>query len=407
MLKKLRVQGFKSIQDETFEFGAVNLLIGGNGSGKSNILEALGLLSAVLGYEVAAREVRGRGVRPVGDWLSAFKVPGPANRLVLEATCSDEVEYRCELVESKVIPNLQIDKEEILFKGEWFLRRANGKVSLCKTKKKRDVSGHPQRGAWQLFREAMDWPKEVVTQLDLLFRFVIFEPQTEMLRGLRTEMGSVQPFGIKGGMVSKKSIDFNNQPEKSAVFKRILESSYWMGSFEEPEDKVRVQEDSAGNLLIFKDKFMTNQEIISSFGCNEGDLYLTFVAATLLHPDAPQCFAMENVDSTLNPAMARQMLEEVIAVVRKQHGAQIGPEQIFLTTHHPTALDAVDLFDDEQRVFVVERDQDGATHAIRLQPAPGWTRVDWIRFASGGMLSELWIQGKIRGALSPDTRSPL
>lgn len=41
MLKKLTVHGFKSIERQTIELGALNVLIGANGSGKSNLLGAL------------------------------------------------------------------------------------------------------------------------------------------------------------------------------------------------------------------------------------------------------------------------------------------------------------------------------------------------------------------------------
>lgn len=41
MLKKLTVHGFKSIERQTIELGALNVLIGANGSGKSNLLAAL------------------------------------------------------------------------------------------------------------------------------------------------------------------------------------------------------------------------------------------------------------------------------------------------------------------------------------------------------------------------------
>lgn len=46
MLKKLTVHGFKSIERQTIELGALNVLIGANGSGKSNLLSALSFFRA-------------------------------------------------------------------------------------------------------------------------------------------------------------------------------------------------------------------------------------------------------------------------------------------------------------------------------------------------------------------------
>ncbi|MFN3763867.1 MAG: AAA family ATPase, partial [Anaerolineae bacterium] len=48
MIRKIRIQGFKSILDAELEIGQVNVFIGANGSGKSNLLEAVGVLSAAV-----------------------------------------------------------------------------------------------------------------------------------------------------------------------------------------------------------------------------------------------------------------------------------------------------------------------------------------------------------------------
>lgn len=46
-LDKIRIKGFRSIKDQTVELGAINVLIGGNGSGKSNFIEAFKLLREI------------------------------------------------------------------------------------------------------------------------------------------------------------------------------------------------------------------------------------------------------------------------------------------------------------------------------------------------------------------------
>ena len=46
MIERLTVRTFKSLENVTVDLGLVNVFIGANGSGKSNLLEALGVLSA-------------------------------------------------------------------------------------------------------------------------------------------------------------------------------------------------------------------------------------------------------------------------------------------------------------------------------------------------------------------------
>ena len=46
MIRKVRVENYKSIADLTLDLGRITVLIGANGSGKTNILEAIALVSA-------------------------------------------------------------------------------------------------------------------------------------------------------------------------------------------------------------------------------------------------------------------------------------------------------------------------------------------------------------------------
>ena len=47
-IKEISVRNFKSLYDVSFEPGKINVLIGANGSGKSSVLEAIGILSAAM-----------------------------------------------------------------------------------------------------------------------------------------------------------------------------------------------------------------------------------------------------------------------------------------------------------------------------------------------------------------------
>ena len=44
MFNRLTIKNFKSIIDQTIELGRVNVFIGANGMGKSNVLEAIARL---------------------------------------------------------------------------------------------------------------------------------------------------------------------------------------------------------------------------------------------------------------------------------------------------------------------------------------------------------------------------
>ncbi len=75
MIRRLHIERYRSILRADIDLGRVNLFIGANGSGKSNILEALGFLSAVAGRGLEAGALAERGVRlSLGPMFkSAFK----------------------------------------------------------------------------------------------------------------------------------------------------------------------------------------------------------------------------------------------------------------------------------------------------------------------------------------------
>ena len=59
MIQIIKIEGFKSILSMTLELARVNCFIGANGVGKSNILEAIGVLSAARGSVIVVSAIAG------------------------------------------------------------------------------------------------------------------------------------------------------------------------------------------------------------------------------------------------------------------------------------------------------------------------------------------------------------
>ena len=79
MLTNVHVAGYKTLHELTdadLELGLVNVLIGANGSGKSNLLEVLGLLGAAANGRVDDQELLRRGVRPGAPALYKTSLQG-------------------------------------------------------------------------------------------------------------------------------------------------------------------------------------------------------------------------------------------------------------------------------------------------------------------------------------------
>ena len=63
MIKEIQIENFKSIQSLNLELGRLNVFIGANGSGKSNILEAIGMGCAAVEDKLDDEFLSNRGIR--------------------------------------------------------------------------------------------------------------------------------------------------------------------------------------------------------------------------------------------------------------------------------------------------------------------------------------------------------
>jgi len=85
MIKEIRIQNYKSVVDLTLELGKTNVFIGENGCGKTNILEAVAMLSGAINDRLTVQDLVNVGVRVAKPSLtkSAFLKNGkPENQSI-------------------------------------------------------------------------------------------------------------------------------------------------------------------------------------------------------------------------------------------------------------------------------------------------------------------------------------
>lgn len=266
------------------------------------------------------------------------------------------------------------------------------------------------RSIWDQTRSAFDFPEDVQRQFDAIAKFAIYAPQTEFLREIKTGTVDEPPIGLHGEGLAAAVSSLLSQLEgknKKQTYESIglARLPGWTKEFgvDTLDPALKSTGTADGGRVYFVDEFMhTSRNRLSAYDASEGTLFLLFIAVLIGHEQSPPIFALDNVDSALNPSLTRKLIEHLIDAVEKKRSnrrRKFGPDQIFLTSHNPTSLDAFDLLDDDQRVFVVARNNEGHTVATRLQPAEGMTRDDWARVSEGRKLSQMWIDGEIVGAL--------
>ena len=193
MIEKLTVNSFKSLESVEVDLGQVNVFIGANGSGKSNLLEALGVLSAAADGKVNDQTLLQRGVRPGTPSLykSAFlpRLPPHISFAAANSQSSYEVSLRDPLKE----PNAAWR-----FKTERWQEGAHELVGRSPAMKSRQ---NPELGAAAL--KALDSSPDLpaLKLLKLLQGYAIFEPTRPVMRGVASESRSRAPVGISGGQL--------------------------------------------------------------------------------------------------------------------------------------------------------------------------------------------------------------
>src|SRR5580698_6642456 len=100
MIRKIRIENYKSIPSLALDLGRVTVLIGANGSGKSNILEAIAFASAAAQLKVDNEFLNSRGIRVTETrfMCSAFDRKSATGRAIeLSVAADNNVEFGCEL----------------------------------------------------------------------------------------------------------------------------------------------------------------------------------------------------------------------------------------------------------------------------------------------------------------------
>ena len=395
MLASLTVRNFKSIVDLTLELGRFNVFIGENGCGKTNILEALAMAAGAVANRLGNEDLFLRGVR----------VAKPS--LMTNAFADTTLGRDLEIVLAYPLPGESkpaLNTHRLgLRNGEWvspvFEEAAQNLRSAAET------SSTVKEFLAQLGTMDADAAAEVAIkflaaatgkspdslaatrkQNDLLQSFAIYCADTLALRGLQVQSRHA-PIGLFGEGLDVAVAGL--APELRARLVEHARVISWL-------DDIDIDRDGARKLagyklgrslsdLYFVDRFLAgDNRVFSAENANEGILHVLFHLALFIHPDAPKLLAIDNIETALNPHLLRHMVKTLAQLAKEND------RQALVTTHNPAALDGLNLNDDDQRLFVVYRNDEGHTQARRIQVKPE-ASVDGSKLK----LSELWMRGML------------
>ena len=392
MLESLSVRTFKSLENVTVDLGLVNVFIGANGSGKSNLLEALGVLSAAADGKVDDQTLLARGVRP---GLPAFyKSAFPAMR---GKRAPPHLYFGAQSARAAYEVSLHNPLEEPTpawrFKTE---RWEEDDTIITGRSPAKATRTNPERGLAAL--KAVEVTEGAALDLlSLLQGYVIFSPTTPVLRGVSPETQPRQPVGLSGGNLPQAISELLKQRDHNKLSKRIcrevlglIDWAKSFGSTSASRLSLSPAASTSSVVIRFRDRFMRkDRNVLSGYDASEGALYALFLAVVAGHEAGPDLCAVDNADHGLNPRLARSLMEHLCKWYMDMHE----PRQILLTTHSPLVLDGLPLQDDRIRLFTVSRTNSGRTSVRRVVVDDNLLK----KAEQGWSLSRLWVMGHLGG----------
>lgn len=357
MIDTITIKNFKSITDATLSLGNVNVLIGANGSGKSNVLEAIAMVAAERSSRIEVKDMIQKGIRIAKPDLMISSFYGhPASSTInvnISGTEGERIKY--------AVTNLTPEDIYSTWNAPYSTGTRRGNIEEAEEKTGK-------------LREYMS-------------KYLIYSLSINALRGLTSESFQY-PLGLNGEGLD---VLLNNIPKEEIMQIKESAKEYisWIEDiFFDSEEIYKMQGYKLGRSksnLYFRDKFMQKKNnLFSAENANEGALELLFYLTLFISRKTPDFFAIDNIENGLNPRLCRFLMKKICELAVKNG------KQVLITTHNPAILDGLNLNDSSQRLYVVTRNDEGKTQVKRIQTKEqtGEQRM---------MLSEMWMKGLIGG----------
>ncbi len=370
MIREFTIKNYKSILDHTIELGRINVFIGENGCGKTNILEAMAMAAAALTDKLSVEELFARGIRVAKPSIMRSSFEGARRKEILFDLRSSE--YGDAKIPGRIMVRL-LAREEAAMDVQWSVKA----IDVLSD----DAEGLGHQAMRQ--RHTM-YSRRVLSEI--VGNFAIYNANVLALRGFQTVSRRL-PLGIYG---ENLDVAMSALPDEAwdDVVERAKCVSWLEDVIVDPADELKYQGHKLGqskSSLYFHDRFMRRKNnVFSAENVNEGILHVLFYLTLFVSEGTPKVFGIDNIETALNPQLCRDLVKQLAELAAKHD------KQALITTHNPAILDGLNLLDDEQRLFVVYRDDDGHTVTRRIKQKPDIKEPNY-------KLSELWMRGHLGG----------
>ncbi|MCE5340776.1 MAG: AAA family ATPase [Planctomycetaceae bacterium] len=359
-LDKLTIKGFKSIKSlEDFELKKLNVMIGGNGAGKSNFVDIFRMLRAMVD-ENFANFIRNRG------GADDFMFNGPKSTKVIKAEFRfGNNAYSFEL-EPTASEDFVITQEWEKYKDNgWCIGEGNRESKITANKDQKSISHPSYNGVgYYIYDSISNW---------VVYHFHDTSATSPMRRSeitadnmrLRPNASNIAPFLLE------------LRGNASNAYAEIVESIKLVTPFfDDFILKPRQNGEKEKVNLSWKQK--GSDYPMQPYHFSDGTIRFICLATALLQPNLPSTIIIDEPELGLHP-YAIEILAELIQAAAKK-------TQVIVSTQSPHLIDK---FNPED-IIVVNR-EDGASTFKKLDAKE---LAHWLKEYS---LGELWRKNIITG----------
>ena len=388
MIDNVTIYNFKSILNLSLGLGRVNVLIGENGCGKTNVLEALSFASVIAQNNLSVASLSAR-IRYVDE---NFMTPAfedieetPDSQKITITThdrLSAPIGYSAMYYQHKNewLSSVQEPDEKDVMNVLGQILEMNPNFFSSWEKESAIVQAIKHNDLLQLNevdRNVVIFAKNAMLEMSSIKSYMIYNLEEVALRQFKAESQTL-PLGRNGEGLFQYLRKI--EKEQHETYNEILENLSIFDWF----DGAHIPDSLLSNeyRLLIGDRYLSPAlHEFDQRSVNEGFLFMLFYLTLFISKDTPEFFAIDNIERAFNPKMCVQLVQRLTKLAEQHH------KQVIFTTHNPYVLDGLDLEDGSQRLFVAYRNVDGHTILSRVP----------YREKRKLRLSELWMSGVLGG----------
>lgn len=389
LIKEISLKNFLSYRGKTtLPLSALNVLIGANASGKSNLIEAFRLLQATpKDFAVPIRSGGG-----VSQWINKYNDMNTSARIEVVANFAPQ-SLRHAIQFSSIGQRLSVTDE--LIENEkpqrghndvyFFYRYQDGNPTL-NVKLKEGDDPYSERERRYLRREDINYEQSILSQRSDrdIYPEITYLGQKFAAITLFTDWDLSRKSLIRQPQLVDAPNDFLLQDASNLAL--VINDLIFRGGREKLlQDLQQLYDDitdivvkiEGGTAQLYVQE--QHQAMISTARLSDGTLRYLCLLAILRHPKPPPLICIEEPELGMHPDIMPTIAELLVQAAKRT--------QIIVTTHSDALISALN---DPETVMVCERDEQGSS----IERLDQEKLKDWLEEYKIG---DLWRMGEIGG----------